>query len=239
MGKPQITRPSAAPSKIGVTPTTSQKLIYVAQKLGLPGIAGMQGSSVNIFDTILLPATNNNPIILDFFSNTTNKSANFTNFSSGSLKAGEAMVVERLSFFLLTLITPVLADTTQILDIVTIAELNPTSGIVAAPGSLKMGTIQVDIANQTVVKAFNAFEQSPMFNPKTTGISMAAVTGAVTKVGPFGLNSIELESPPVLPPNQSFSVKFRVPPMGNVTGNMAIMCVAGRFGSIFASKTTL
>ena len=32
--------------------TPQQKLIYVSEKLGLPGIKFMQGATMNIFDTI-------------------------------------------------------------------------------------------------------------------------------------------------------------------------------------------
>lgn len=231
-------------SSLGKTPTPSQKLQYVANKLGLRGIAGMQGSTVNLFDTVLLTTAATTRQTLNFFSNTGNKSRNFSNFQNGQLNAGEAMVMETVSFFIVTL-----SATNLSLDATTISTFYPISQIDATPLTLKealmMGQMNITIANSKVVKDYFVFEQNPSYNPKTTGIALGeVVAGDTAPVALFpqeviGQNSISLEAPPVLPPNQKFEISLELPPIGTVEGNLAMVCVVGRFGSIFAAKTTL
>jgi hypothetical protein len=240
--------------QLGSSPTNSQKLIYVANKLGLPGIAEMQGSTVNLYDTIALNSSAGSQTF-NFFTQTNNKSNNLSNFQNGSLKAGEAMILERAVFFLVNLTAADLgADTTAISDVYPIGELVDGTTFIAAgkgqvefPGSLKTARMQVNIANQTVVKSFSLFEQIPQFNPLTSGVANSIVSVAALPaemLGTQGQNVVPLESPPVLPPNQSLDVSFTFGAVGTVTpaqdgGQWAIMCIMGRFGCIFASKTTL
>jgi hypothetical protein len=230
-------------SNIGVTPTQSQKLVYVSNKLGLTGMEKMQGSTVNLFDTVVLAANATQRQTLTFFSNTQGKSKNFSNFQNGTLGAGEAMVFESLTFYAV-----VLSATNLTLDATTMSQMIPLSQLdnsqVSLSPALMQGIVNIQIANSTVVKDFLTFEQNPSFNPKTTGISLGggleAITETLQQIFPVvGPNSIPLESPAVLPPNQKFSVTLEVPPVGTITGNIGIVCVLGRFGSIFAAKTTL
>lgn len=229
-------------SNLGKSPTNSQKLIYITQKLGLSGIAGMQGSTVNLFDTIVLTASTQ-PQILEFFSNTAKKSLNFTNFQNGTLGAGETLTLERLNFFAVILdSTDLTSDANSIDEVIPLSELNSALGGVVKPGSLTLSQCAISIANQTVVKSFNIFECIPAFNPATTGADRNLISTAalpVTELGMTGQNGIVLEAPPVLPPNQGLKIALRVLPTGNVAATLAIVCVVGRFGSIYASKATL
>lgn len=220
---------------IGVSPTPSQKLIYISKKLGLPGIQGMQGSTFNLFDTVALAAGTGRQT-LNFFASTANKSRNFSNFQNGSLKAGEAMVIEELAFFLVTMTS---ADLTS--DANAITAINLLSGATAAmfanaEGAI-LGMLNISIANQKVVKDYMTFELHPFFNPATNGISTFDTATATNTV--LGGSKIKLESPPVLPPNQSLSVSLEIGVTGAVAAFTSVMCVAGRFGSIFSAKTTL
>jgi hypothetical protein len=231
-------------SPIGALPTAQQKLAYIASKLKLDGLVEMQGSTVNLYDTVLLTTAAATRQTLNFFSNANGKSKNFSNFQAGKLGAGEAMVMEQVQFFLVTM-----SATNLALDGTTISSLVPLSQVNATPLSLKealqLGVMNLTIANQQVVKNALINEVNPNFNPKTTGIHLGAIqTGATfdTIVFPeetIGQNTIYLESPPVLPPDQGFQLTVEFPPVGTVTGNLAIMCVVGRFGSIFSAKTTL
>jgi hypothetical protein len=246
-------KPAAKPAaNLGLSPTNAQKLIYIANKLGLPGIAQMQGSTVNLFDTVLMP-TNASPQIISFFSAASTKPSQFSNFQQGNLRAGEAMIIERLAFFLITINTTALTAASAILDIVPIASLNDATSQIGAgdaqvqfPGSLKMAQCQINIANQVVVKTFNLFEGNPEFNPLTTGVTKALISTAALPASTSGVNGqnvIPLEAPPVLPPNLTLQIDFATAAIGTVTppsgGAVALVCVAGRFGSIFASKGTL
>jgi hypothetical protein len=223
---------------VGQKPTVQQKLIYIADQLGLTGIKDQQGSSVNLFDTQILN-TSTGRQTLDFFNNTSNKSLNFSNFQTGVLKAGETLVIEEVAFLLLALSAADLtAPTTAVTAIYPLA-MAAASTLVQRPG-VNLGMIDIDIANSTVVKDYLAYEQLPMFNPSVTGISPSTidVAGVATVVDSWiGPSRIKMEAPPVVPPNNGFTLSYSIPPVGTVTANTAIMCVVGRFGSIFSGKT--
>jgi hypothetical protein len=242
MANPQI-RQRRSPM-IGFSPTQAQKLIYVSKNLGLTAIESMQGSTVNLYDTVLLSTNATARQTLSFFGNANNKSLNFSNFQSLTLKTGEAMTIETVTFILLTL-----SSTTLSADSTTITAMTPISMVTAAQVSLRdalfLGQMKISIANKGVVKEYLGYEQYPDFNPKTNGVSMGAIESTATfdtLVTPpqiHGQNSITLESPPVIPPDQKWSLEYTVPPVGTVTGNLAVMCVVGRFGSIFSAKVNL
>jgi len=230
------------PGTFGINPTASQKLQYVANKLGLQGISKMQGSTVNLFDTVLLPSSLTSRQTLSFFVNAGNKSRNFSNFQNGQLNAGEAMVIETVSFFLVNLsATNLSIDSTTINQMIPISQAS--ANLVSLKASLTLGIMNLTIANSRVVKDYNTFEQNVSYNPKTSGIALGSVLdSADTATFPqeaIGNNTISLEAPPVLPPNQKIELTLELPPVGTVTGNIGVMCVIGRFGSIFASRTTL
>lgn|SRR6478752_456621 len=221
-------------NNVGVAPTAAQKLIQIAKKLNLPGIEGMQGSTLTIFDTVLL-STNTGRQTLNFFQNTQNKSANFSNFQTGNLKAGEAMIIEEFTLLVLTLSgTDLTSDATAITAVRPITQVPAT--VIANP-CFVTGQFSVNIANQVVQKNVIGIETDPAFNSKTSGIAtLDTATATNTRIGN---GKIYLESGPVLPPNQSLLIPYSIGPTGTVAANTAVMLVAGRFGSIFASKTTL
>jgi len=242
MSTPTRTR-TQRPKQLGVAPTNSQKLIYIANKLGLTGIAGMQGSTVNIFDTVNI-STNAARQNLQFFAQTSNKSKTFSNLQNGSLNAGEAMIIENVKFMLLlTTNTDLNSDANAIINAWELSAIPDTGRIVNRP-ALSLGIMNISIANSVVVKDYQINETISAFNRKTTGIAPAElVDGAGTTLVPFnavhGPSAITMEAPPVLPPNQKILVGLDIPPLGTVTGNLAVMCILGDFGSIFAAKTTL
>jgi hypothetical protein len=234
----QVRRPSG--SNLGVTPTQAQKLAYISKKLGLKGIEGMQGSTMNLTDTVILATGATTRQTLTFFA-PNGKSRNYSNFQQGKLGAGEAMVIERVSFFAMVLsATNLTLDATTATDIIPLSWLNVTQASLTLPAGLKTGLMNITIANQKVVKDFNIFEADPSYNPQSNGVGATShATATASTMVPMGYNGIVLESPPVLPPNQGMTITLEVGPVGTAAANLAIMCVVGRFGSIFASKTTL
>lgn len=242
MAKVSFRRHQAAPiapaphPNLGKTPTKSQKLIYVAEKLGLDGLAEMQGSTVNIVDTVPL-VTGAVRQTLTFFSQSQGKSRNFSNFQNGALKAGEAMVIEELTFVLIVATTADLtSDANAIVNYLPLSLATETQ-YPNAESFFGGGLINISIANSKVVKDYNAFEGVPAFNPRTTGLVSFDTATATNKF--FGSSTIKLESPPVLPPNQVISVTIEISPTGTIPAFTFIQCIAGRFGSIFAAKATL
>lgn len=229
-------------SMIGRKPTAAQKLTHVANQLGLPGIQKMQGSNVNLYDTVILNTSASARQTLSFFSSTAAKSRNFTNWQAGQFKAGESMVIETVSFLLLTLSASTLSsDGTTIDGMRPISQVDATQ--VGKKDALTLGLLGIKIANKTVLKDYLGFEQNPSYNPATATVSLGKIlTSADAAQYPtevIGRNSIEMEARPVIPPTTAFEITYEVPPVGTVTGTLAIMCVIGRFGSIFNANTNL
>lgn len=222
------------PSQIGVAPTQAQKLQHVSNGLGIPGIAGMQGSTVFLYDTVNL-ATGTGRQKLTFFSQTANKSKNFTNFQAQMLKSGESMIISELSFIVLELSGTNLNDDATAVQNAYPIQATP-NGIIPNQAALTLGTIGINIANSTTVKYGFNYESDPAFNPKTTGMAVYD-TATATNVR-VGGSKVFLEAPPAFPPNQSLEITLEIGPTGTVAANTAVMLVIGRFGSIFAGKQT-
>lgn len=238
------TRQKVNNSQLGRKPTNSQKLIYVSDALGIPGIASMQGTTFNLYDTVILP-TSNVRQTLNFFQTTSNKSKNFTNFQSGVLSAGEALVVEEVKFFLVNLTnTDLTSDANAFTSRFTFSSVTGAVGILTNPFALTFSNFSLSIANSQVIKEYQISETLPDMNPATSGVSNAEITaGAANTLAPeqaiHGNNIIRTEAPPVIPPNQKIQLSLNIPPVGTVTGSVAIMCVIGKFGSIYSAKTNL
>lgn len=222
-------------SSLGVKPTKAQKLIYIANALGLPGIAEMQGSSFNVFDTVLV-GTGATRQTLSFFNATSTKSRSFSNLQTGTLQAGEAMIAEEISFIALTLSgSDLTSDATAISNAVPIQTVSAT-GLPNKP-AVTLGLLNFTIANSKVVKDYNTYEQDPAFNPRTTGIT--TYDTATATIVRLGESKIYLEAPPVIPPNQKINITLEIGATGTIPANTAIMCIVGRFGSIFSAKVNL
>jgi hypothetical protein len=239
---PRQARQTVQRQQIGVSPTNSQKLLYITNKLGLTGIKDMQGASVNIYDTVRI-VTSTGRQSVKFFETTSNKSLNFTNFQNGSLNSGETLIMEKMKFLLLELsATDLNSDATYVTNMWTFAAV-PDTGVVGNRSALKLGLININIANSTVTKTFLITETDPTLNRQTTGISPGNLAADAGTLVPFdaiyGPSTLHMEAPPVLPPNQKVTVELQLPPVGTLTGNLAIMCIIGDFGSIFSAKTPL
>ena len=223
------------PSNIGVTPTKAQKLKYIADQLGIGGLADMQGSSVNLYDTVAL-TTGTGRQVLNFFANTSNKSRTFSNFQTGTLNAGEAMIAEEFSFIALTASGPDLTSDSTAITVSGPVQAVSATGLPNKP-AVTLGLLNFTIANRKVIKDFNTFEQDPAFNPRTTGVS--TFDTATATVVRFGESKIYAEAPPVIPPNQKIQLTLEISATGTVPANSFIMCVIGRFGCIFSGKSNL
>lgn len=213
---------------VGVSPTNAQKLAYVSKKLGLDGIAKMQGAAFNLFDTVLVTDNLTNRQTLNFFTQTANKSRSFTNFQQGILNAGEAMLIEYVTFY-----HAVLTNTDLTSEANLYVQINPLSALQFVSGAWQ-GLLNFNIANDTVIKDYLIYEVVPAFNPSNTGIAVAGVGSPQV-----GSSQIQLPATPVIPPNQKIKMTLEIPAVSGFVANSAIICVIGRMGSIFSSKTTL
>jgi hypothetical protein len=75
-----------------ITETPQQKLLYIAKQLGLKSLAGMQGTTRAVYDTIDQPATG--PSTITFFDNVGQRAAPLTNVSDNQFQVGEALAIE-------------------------------------------------------------------------------------------------------------------------------------------------
>jgi hypothetical protein len=73
-----------------------QKLKYVAQSLGLKTLTQMQGSTRNVFDTIVNP---NAATSLTFFKNVGQRNFPDTNVSDNKFQVNEALLIEAISVY--------------------------------------------------------------------------------------------------------------------------------------------
>lgn len=228
----QNNNPGAIPgSLIGVRPTVVQKMAHVAAKEGLPGIAEMQGSTSNIFDTVLI-ADNAAPQVVTLFNATRNKSENFTNITD-SLDAGEMNAMQFLTLYRVTLSAADLSD-----DATTIATISPFVQL-TFPQFLHT-TMALQMANDVVVKEYQLHETFAPFNPaqcsiteRQTQIGVDAVTSEL-----WGATRVPFEAVPMLPPDQKLRLSLRIPPVSGLAANSAIVAVLGRTGSLYASRGT-
>jgi len=111
-----------------ITETPQQKLLYIAKQLGLKSLAGMQGTTRAVYDTIDQPATG--PATITFFDNVGQRAAPLTNISDNQFQVGEALAIEAIQ----------------------IAGFNgvvPTFDPIIDPGPF---VLSVRVGNQTIIK---------------------------------------------------------------------------------------
>ena len=221
---------SVNPSLFGKEPTSAQKTVNVAQKLGIGGIANQQGSPVNIFDSALI-ATNAGSQTITLFKNSSNKSRVFSNWQQLEFKAGETLAVKYIGITIIQLNAPDLSAGTS-----TIINYWP-AGKLPVFSVLGFSMAQLKIANVTVMKDFQTLELLPQFNKLTAGISAYDAVGTAN-ASIIGRSLIELPTVTVVPPNQPVEFTLEVPPITLPAGNYAVMVTLGSQGSIFSPKNT-
>lgn len=113
----------------GIEMNQQQKILYASQQLGL-NLAGMQGSTRNVFDTLTNPVAATQT--LEFFKNVGQRAFPDTNLSDNKFQVGEGLLVEAIGLYGIGA-----AGTPQA------GELQPITGNTFA---------ELVIANQTVLK---------------------------------------------------------------------------------------
>ena len=73
-----------------------QKILYASQQLGL-NLAGMQGTTRNVYDTLPLPGTGD--VTLEFFKNVGQRAFPDTNVSDNKFQAGSGLLVEAIALY--------------------------------------------------------------------------------------------------------------------------------------------
>lgn len=129
-------------------PSPQQKIIAVNSQLGNPNIAKQQGSTIEIYDKVLLSTAQNK---YDLFSETTNKVFPFTNFNN-QLTAQESMALRRIYLSLESFdTTNSLWSDSRALDLATDA-------------GFAQGELEIFVSNSRVIKTLPIKSFFPEFN---------------------------------------------------------------------------
>lgn len=182
------------------------KMIAVNNALGNPGIALQQGSSRAIYDSLPLDATS---FQLRFFESVQTRQFPRTNLSQNRLPPGEAMVIQRMYFYVMTMaVSPIVTLTTGL-------------NTAAATAGLYNSICSVNIAQNEVIKKFPLTSMQSLFN----------------KNSKFANNDvIVFDNYIVLPPQLEFTVDVQLPTYVAVA-NSFLVCVLEGLGSLLAPKT--
>lgn len=192
--------------KSGSTP--QQKIVAVNQKFGNTGIKDQQGTTRLIYDTLPLGAAGAKT--LRFFEDSASRQFPFSNTGSdgNKLGVGNTMVIQSISFQLLTYDT-----------------VNLRFDAIALPTSvpaIQYGLINFEIANNRVIKNLSLCELSATFDKN---------------IGATNDSTIELETDIVIPPLLNFVCQVQIP-FFTPAANTYLRCIINGTGGIIAPRTT-
>lgn len=184
------------------------KIVAVNQKFGNTGIKDQQGTTRLIYDTLPLGAAGAKT--LRFFEDSASRSFPFSNTGSdgNKLGVGNTMVVESISFQLLTYDT-----VNQRFDAIALPTTVP---------AVQAGLINFEIANNRVIKNLSLYELTNAFDKN---------------IGSTNDSTIELETDIVIPPLLSFVCQVSLP-FFTPAANQYLRCIINGAGGIIAPRTT-
>ena len=131
----------------GVAP--QQKLIHVNNQFGNPGLRKQQGSTIEVYDSILLLSTQ---LTYSFFRTSQTRVFPFTNLETGTLEPQESFVLER-AFFTLVSVDQATQEVTEVRQL----DLTTDHGIT-------MGEMDFFIVNQRLIRPLSIRSFFPEFN---------------------------------------------------------------------------
>jgi len=194
--------------KSGVTP--QQKLVAVNNKFGNVNVKDQQGTSRIIYDTI----ESTGQLNFRFFEDSSSRTFPLTNTGSegNKLGVGDTMVIAQLLFSVITY------DTQSKIWM----NVQNISGVV---GTNSLGYVNVEIANNQVIKKLTLSEMDTAFNKDTSSQN----------------NTIDLETSIVIPPLLPFVVELQLVNSVNVFNpdtKVYVQCQIIGVGGIIAPRTT-
>lgn len=195
--------------KAGVTP--QQKLVAVNNKFGNTGVKNQQGTTRILYDTLVASTGQRN---FRFFEDSSSRTFPLTNTGSegNKLGVGDTMVIAQLLFTVVTV-----DPETGI--------WNPEANLTQTQDIANLAYVNVEIANNQVIKKLTLSESEAQFNKDTATIS----------------NTIDLETSIVIPPLLPFVVELQL------AGNLPLVppfltqyvrCQIIGVGGIIAPRTT-
>jgi len=192
--------------RAGLTP--QEKAVAINQKFGNTGIKDQQGTTRLIYDTLPLGAAGAKT--LRFFEDSAGRQFPFSNTGAdgNKLGVGNTLVIESISFYLLTW------DTVNLrFDAIAL----PTS--VPAIGQAQLN---FEIANNRVIKNLSLTELAASFDKN---------------IGATNDSTLELSTQIVIPPLLNFVAQLQIPYF-TPAANTYLRCVINGTGGIIAPRTT-
>jgi hypothetical protein len=186
------------------------KILSVANKTGNPFIKKMQGTTKMAWDSLLIQ---DNVTNYDFFKDSNERSFPFTNVKNDQLKAGEALAVQRISFGIIE----VPQDPGTVVGNVVDFEAGTAPGTGFEP--LRVGTFEIEIANDIVMKPIRLQHILPQFNKNAYNNES---------------NVFEMNTDLVIMPNLDFRIGVRTQGLtvpGTATDDFYLTCVIEGVGA--------
>jgi hypothetical protein len=195
--------------KAGVTP--QQKLVAVNNKFGNTGVKNQQGTTRILYDSIQVATNQRN---FRFFEDSSSRTFPLTNTGSegNKLGVGDTMVIAQL-LFTVTSFDPATGI------------WNPEQNLTQTQDIANLAYVNVEIANNQVIKKLTLSESEGQFNKDTLGFP----------------NTIDLETSIVIPPLLPFVVELQL--AGNLPAvpgflTQYVRCQIIGVGGIIAPRTT-
>jgi len=197
--------------KAGVTP--QQKIVAINNKFGNTGVKNQQGTTRIMYDTLPVITGAGGTTNFRFFEDSSSRTFPLSNTGSegNKLGVGDTMVIAQILF--------------------SVIEYNAGTGtwvsqtpLTASSNNNNLAFVNVEIANNQVIKRLTLSESEIEFNKDTTGLS----------------NTIDLETSIVLPPLLPYVVELQLPtPINATSGNSYFVeCQIIGVGGIIAPRTT-
>jgi hypothetical protein len=191
--------------KAGVTP--QQKLVAINNKFGNTSVKNQQGTTRILYDTI--PYTNQTTI--RFFEDSSSRTFPLSNTGSegNKLGVGDTMVIAQLLFSWVRF-----SPSTN--------EWSAQSNLLGFSSSVALAYVNVEIANNQVIKKLTLSEANTAYNKDTTAQD----------------NTLDLETSIVIPPLLPFVVELNLPEALSVPSGSYLECQIIGVGGIIAPRTT-
>lgn len=196
--------------RISTRITPQDKIIRTNNRFGNPGIKKQQGSTVEVYDSVLLQ---NDELSYDFFINAQDHQFPFTNLKKGQLQPQESFAMEHLYFALVE-------QSTINGDFLNITRLDGSF-----EAGISMGEFDFQIENQRVLKPIPMRSVLPQFNKSAIG---------------FEQTNFEFETQIVIPPLLEFKMTCKFPKLffAELDGiDTYLVATIGGAGGIFAPKS--
>jgi len=195
--------------------TAQDKILHVANKLGLTSLKDMQGSTGAIYDV----DTDLSGQI--FASATRHQNPSITNLTQNEFEVNEALLIENIAFYVLD------------------QETDEVSNFQVQYGSDAIITYDLKIGNKVVMKNTPVFAVGSPFTFANTGTTVATVPniGAVNTVLPRHQTFME-GAGILIPPQVQFSIDYRI--FNMVTGAIIAATSAKSIGCyLFGTRVLL